>query len=163
MSQVKRRACELDPDDADLHRRRCCLVRAAGVRSVEGGCRGASVLASAGLAVWRPQAVVVGATMPLTSRPSHHEREPGVLAAGYELALFDGLNRFYVRDDEPELRERLAVPANYIPYRWAVRLGCRFRDLACPSRVPVGRGGSRVGDGRSTGRLFRSGLGGLCR
>ncbi|MEU8117073.1 hypothetical protein AB0C21_00005, partial [Spirillospora sp. NPDC049024] len=31
-------------------------------------------------------------------------------------------NRFYARDDEPELRERLSVPANvldnYIPYRW---------------------------------------------
>lgn len=87
----------------------------------------ASVLASADLAVWRPRAIVIEATVPLTSRPSHHEWEPGVLAAGYELALFDGLNRFYARDDEPELRERLSVPANvldnYIPYRWAVQLG----------------------------------------
>jgi FkbM family methyltransferase len=87
----------------------------------------ASVLASANLAEWRPRAIVAEATVPLTSRPSHREWEPTVLAAGYELALFDGLNRFYARDDEPELRERLAVPANvldnYIPYRWAVRLG----------------------------------------
>lgn len=67
------------------------------------------------------------ATVPLISRPSHHEWEPGVLAAGYRVALFDGLNRFYVRDDEPELGERLAVPANvldnYIPYACAVRAG----------------------------------------
>ncbi|GGT62748.1 FkbM family methyltransferase [Actinomadura citrea] len=87
----------------------------------------ASVLNSADLAAWRPQAIVIEATVPLTSRPSHNEWEPGVLAAGYEFALFDGLNRFYARDDEPELRERLSVPANvldnYIPYRWAVRLG----------------------------------------
>jgi FkbM family methyltransferase len=87
----------------------------------------ASVLASADLAAWRPRAIVIEATVPLTSYPSHHEWEPRVLAAGYELALFDGLNRFYARDDEPELRERLSVPANvldnYIPYRWAVQLG----------------------------------------
>lgn len=50
--------------------------------------------------------------MPLTTQPSHQEREPHILAAGYGLALFDGLNRFYAREDEPALRERLAVPAN---------------------------------------------------
>ena len=87
----------------------------------------AAVLRSADLRAWRPRAIVVEATVPLTARPSHHEWEPGVLASGYELALFDGLNRFYVRDDEPGLRERLAVPANvldnYIPYACAVRAG----------------------------------------
>lgn len=82
----------------------------------------ASVLASVDLAAWRPRAIVIEATVPLTSRPSHNEWEPDVLAAGCELALFDGLNRFYARDDEPELRERFSTPANYIPYRWAERL-----------------------------------------
>lgn len=87
----------------------------------------AAVLRSADLRAWRPRAIVVEATVPLTALPSHQEWEPGVLAAGYGLALFDGLNRFYVRDDEPALRERLAVPANvldnYIPYACAVRAG----------------------------------------
>lgn len=87
----------------------------------------AAVLRSADLAAWRPRAIVVEATVPLTSRPSHHEWEPGVLDAGYDLALFDGLNRFYARRDEPGLRERLSVPANvlddYIPYACAVRAG----------------------------------------
>ncbi|GAA0565312.1 FkbM family methyltransferase [Actinomadura livida] len=87
----------------------------------------AAVLRSADLREWRPRAIVVEATVPLTPRPSHHEWEPAVLASGYGLALFDGLNRFYVRDDEPRLRERLAVPANvldnYIPYACAVRAG----------------------------------------
>lgn len=72
----------------------------------------AAVLASADLAYWRLRAVVVEATVPLTSRPSHQEWEPGVLAAGYELALFDGLNRFYVRSGEGVLRERMSVPAD---------------------------------------------------
>lgn len=79
----------------------------------------AAVLTSADLARWRPRAIVVEATVPLTTRPSHQAWEPMVLAAGYELALFDGLNRFYARSDEPALRASLSVPAcasdNYIP------------------------------------------------
>ncbi|GGU39834.1 FkbM family methyltransferase [Actinomadura livida] len=87
----------------------------------------AAVLRSADLQVWRPRVIVVEATFPLSSRPSHQEWEPLVLAAGHELALFDGLNRFYARDDEPGLGERLAVPANVldncIPYACARRAG----------------------------------------
>ncbi|TDC68471.1 FkbM family methyltransferase [Actinomadura sp. GC306] len=91
----------------------------------------AAVLRSADLQVWRPRVLVVEATFPLSSRPSHQEWEPLVLAAGYELALFDGLNRFYARDDELGLGERLAVPANvldnYIPYACARRAGYQGR------------------------------------
>ncbi|MFG2091596.1 FkbM family methyltransferase [Spirillospora sp. NPDC048824] len=87
----------------------------------------AAVLRSADLRAWRPRVIVVEATVPLTTRPSHHEWEPHVLGAGYRLALFDGLNRFYARDDEADLHERLAVPANvldnYIPYACARRAG----------------------------------------
>ncbi|WP_018654347.1 FkbM family methyltransferase [Actinomadura flavalba] len=87
----------------------------------------ASVLAGADLAFWRPRAVVVEATVPLSTEPSHEAWEPALLRAGYDLALFDGLNRFYARADEPALRARLAVPANvldrYIPYACAVRAG----------------------------------------
>ncbi len=36
--------------------------------------------------------IVVEAAVPLTSQANHHGWEPGVLAVGYELALFDGLN-----------------------------------------------------------------------
>ncbi|TDB80986.1 FkbM family methyltransferase [Actinomadura sp. KC216] len=87
----------------------------------------AAVLRSADLRAWRPRAIVVEATVPLTARPSHQKWEPHVLEAGYRLALFDGLNRFYARNDEPKLHERLAVPANvldnYIPYACARRAG----------------------------------------
>jgi hypothetical protein len=87
----------------------------------------AAVLGSADLRVWRPRVIVVEATVPLTTQPSHQKWEPYVLGAGYRLALFDGLNRFYARDNELDLRERLAVPANvldnYIPYACARRAG----------------------------------------
>lgn len=71
----------------------------------------AQVLASADLAWWRPRALVVEATVPKTRISSHQAWEPGVLAAGYVLAQFDGVNRFYARHDEPLLLERLAVSA----------------------------------------------------
>ena len=87
----------------------------------------ADVLASVDLEVWRPRVIVVEATVPLTSQPSHQHWEPRLLMAGYRLALFDGLNRFYARSDEEQLLERLSVPANvldnYIPWRCAVRAG----------------------------------------
>jgi FkbM family methyltransferase len=98
----------------------------------------ASVLASVDLEKWRPRAIVVEATVPLTSRPSHQEWEPGVLAVGYELALFDGLNRFYARHDEPQLLGRLSVPANvldrYIPFNCAVRAGL---EQETPSEIEL--------------------------
>jgi FkbM family methyltransferase len=77
---------------------------------VEG--REAGVLASADLTYWRPRALVVEATVPLSDEPSHHAWEPMVLAAGYRLAQFDGLNRFYAYKDEPELLRALSVPAS---------------------------------------------------
>jgi FkbM family methyltransferase len=80
------------------------------------------VLASFDLTKWKPRVLVIEATVPGTPVPSHHEWEPEVLAAGYRLALFDGLNRFYARNDELALWERLSVPANvfdrWISARW---------------------------------------------
>lgn len=92
---------------------------------VEG--REAAVLTSADLRVWRPRVVVVEATVPNTTRPSQDAWEPGLMAAGYAMALFDGINRFYVRRDEKELAVRLSAPANeldrWIPASWAELLG----------------------------------------
>lgn len=86
----------------------------------------ASVLASADLRKWRPRTVVVEARLPNTTIPSHVEWEPALVECGYTLALFDGLNRFYARADEPELAAALSVPANvtdrFIP-AYAVSLG----------------------------------------
>lgn len=87
----------------------------------------ADVLASADLRRWRPRAVVVEATVPLSSAPSHAEWEPSLLDAGYVLCLFDGLNRWYGREDESALCAARSVPANtldrWIPVAWAEQLG----------------------------------------
>ena len=85
------------------------------------------VLASVDLRQWRPRSVVVEATVPLTAEPSHEQWEPRLLAAGYVLTLFDGLNRWYAHKDEYELQAALSVPANtldrWIPVAWAEQLG----------------------------------------
>ena len=54
---------------------------------------------------WRPRAIVVESTWPETTIPSHEDWEPFLLEHGYLFAAFNGVNRFYLRDD---LRDRLA-------------------------------------------------------
>jgi FkbM family methyltransferase len=81
----------------------------------------ADVLAGADLERFRPRILVVEATAPGTPKATHEAWEAEVLAAAYEFALFDGLNRFYVRSEDRELASVVGVPANtfddYVPFR----------------------------------------------
>lgn len=61
---------------------------------------------------FRPRIVVIEATLPCSPEPSHHEWEPFLLEQGYLFVYFDGLNRFYVREEEPQLTSHFAVPVN---------------------------------------------------
>jgi FkbM family methyltransferase len=63
---------------------------------------------------WRPRVLVVEATVPLTTIPSHHEWEPILLDHGYLFGAFNGVNRFYVREDLRDLLDRLATPVNIL-------------------------------------------------
>lgn len=69
------------------------------------------VLRSVDLRRWRPWVLVVEATEPNSTVPTHEEWEPLVLDAGYTFTLFDGLSRFYVSPEHPELRDALSYPA----------------------------------------------------
>jgi FkbM family methyltransferase len=77
----------------------------------------AEVIKGAELARTRPWVLVIEATRPNTSEDSSTGWEPAVLAAGYAMTLFDGLNRFYVRADLSEVQRLLSVPANVFD-RW---------------------------------------------
>lgn len=81
------------------------------------------VLAGADWTRWRPRVVVVEATEPGVTIPTHQAWEAVILDAGYVFATFDGLNRFYVREEEKDLCAALATPANifddYIPYQYS--------------------------------------------
>ena len=81
------------------------------------------VLAGADWSSFRPRVVVMEATVPKSDEPAHEAWEPMLFEVGYQLAMFDGLNRFYAHADEPALLHALATPANvfddFVPYAWA--------------------------------------------
>ncbi|MBU0753031.1 MAG: FkbM family methyltransferase [Gammaproteobacteria bacterium] len=64
----------------------------------------------------RPWIVVVEALDPIDLRSTHEQWEPLLDTAGYDFALFDGLNRFYYDRHRPELKDRLAAPANVLDH-----------------------------------------------
>lgn len=69
------------------------------------------VLSSLDFTRHRPWVVVVEATKPLTTEPSHESWEPLLLEADYQFCLFDGLSRFYVAAERAELASKLSYPA----------------------------------------------------
>jgi FkbM family methyltransferase len=74
----------------------------------------AAVLGSADLRRHRPRVVLVEAVN-AAGLPTHAAWEPALLGAGYVFGLFDGLNRFYCREeDAAALLPRLAAPANVL-------------------------------------------------
>jgi FkbM family methyltransferase len=86
----------------------------------------AEVIRSGDWAASRPRVVVVEATAPRTTTPTHEAWEPVLLAAGYRCTLFDGLNRFYAQADDDQALACLSVAANvtddYVPYPHASRV-----------------------------------------
>jgi FkbM family methyltransferase len=89
----------------------------------------------------RPRALVVEATRPAMPLPAweHPEAigtwgrwEPEVLTAGYVLAYFDGLNRFYLRQEDAGLSRRLVLPPgiyDYIEYPAIVQLRATVEEI----------------------------------
>jgi FkbM family methyltransferase len=74
----------------------------------------AEVLGSGDWDRHRPRVVLVEAVDD-GGRPTHEAWEPSLLAHRYRFALFDGLNRFYVREEDAErLLPRLVAPANVL-------------------------------------------------
>jgi len=80
----------------------------------------AEALAGFDMERFRPRLLVIEASVPNRPEPSHGAWEPLVLAHRYRLALFDGLNRFYVSEESDVDFEKLTVPANvfddFVPY-----------------------------------------------
>lgn len=72
---------------------------------------------------FRPRVLVIEATLPLSQTTSHDKWEAFILERGYIFAYFDGLNRFYVRQEESDLLKNFSCPPNvfdsFIPYSTA--------------------------------------------
>ena len=60
----------------------------------------------------RPRVLVIECFVHGSSKSSHEEWESPLLAAGYRHASSDGVNRFYAREEEPELLDRLRTPVD---------------------------------------------------
>ncbi len=74
-----------------------------------------AVLSGLDLHFWRPWVIVVEATKPQTTEPSHEGWEPLLFDAGYRFGLFDGLSRFYLAQERwAERGDRLRAPANVL-------------------------------------------------
>ncbi len=71
---------------------------------------------------FRPRVVVVESTQPATTIPTHDQWEDVLLDADYVFAAFDGLNRYYLRQEDAHLAPALATPVNvtddYVPYEY---------------------------------------------
>ena len=116
----------------------------------------AAVIRGTPLDSWRPRVLVVEATLPLTTTPSHQDWEPILLAQGYLFAAFNGVNRFYLREDLRDRLDRLATPVHvlddFVPHKVMVqheRAADLQRQLACvqdrmASSEPTGRPPDRL-------------------
>ncbi|MDM0033319.1 FkbM family methyltransferase [Variovorax sp. J22P271] len=60
----------------------------------------------------RPWIILIEATVPMSTELRYQGSEDILLAAGYEFVYFDGLNRFYVAAEHPELKSAFATPPN---------------------------------------------------
>lgn len=65
-----------------------------------------AVLAGLDLNRFRPRVIVVEAVRPLTDTACHEEWEPKLTGMSYQFAMFDGVNRYYVRHEERQLVEK---------------------------------------------------------
>lgn len=92
----------------------------------------ADVLAGLDLSVWRPWVLVIEATKPMSTIQNYHDWEPAVVSEGYTFTLFDGLNRYYVADEFPELFASASFPVCIFdhPYR-----STHHDDSAAPAAV----------------------------
>lgn len=64
----------------------------------------AGVIKSWGSSKVRPWIVVVESTFPLSTKKSHEGWQSYLGKLGYKFVYFDGLNRFYVSEEHPELK-----------------------------------------------------------
>lgn len=94
------------------------------------------VLLGANLKQHQPWVLVIEATKPNSPIDASFEWEPLVLEAGYELVLFDGLNKFYVRQDLSEVKALLKFPANVFD-KWQSSQSISAVDYAVSLRATV--------------------------
>ena len=82
------------------------------------------VLEGADWKSYRPRVVVIEATMPASPEPNWGGWEPFLLSQKYRFVFFDGLNRYYLAEEETALAAHFEAPVN--PFDKAIQLS-RYR------------------------------------
>ncbi len=72
------------------------------------------VLRGIDLSEFNPRILVIKAIRPNSTELNYKHWEDRVLSSGYVCALYDGLNHFYVKENNSDLLKLLAVPANVL-------------------------------------------------
>lgn len=72
----------------------------------------AAALQGLDLQRFRPWLIVLESTLPGVPTPSFKQWEPILLAADYEFAYFDAVNRFYVAKEHAALKAHFSLPPN---------------------------------------------------
>ncbi|MCB1618143.1 MAG: FkbM family methyltransferase [Pseudomonadales bacterium] len=70
------------------------------------------VIRSGDWRLYRPRVVLVESVIPNSPVASFSEWEPALLENGYVFVYFDGLNRFYLREEDLHFREAFYAPPN---------------------------------------------------
>ncbi len=94
---------------------------------VEGSER--DVLVGADWDRWRPRVITIEAVVPESSQRREAEFDDVLRTAEYEHVLFDGLNSFYIRQEEPSLGELLGAAANINDHFVTAQLQQKLLDL----------------------------------
>lgn len=96
------------------------------------------VLEGADLRRFRPRVIVIEATRPNTTEPTHDRWEHLIVEHDYQFAVFDGLNRYYVRREDERLVPIVALAPNifddFTPYRYQREID-ELRGRFLPRRV----------------------------
>lgn len=88
-----------------------------------------AVLRGVDLMAVRPRVLIIEATLPHTTAPSHQSWEPVVLKQDYLFVCFDGINRWYVPKEEAALAEVLAPPVTVLDDYEPRQVGSIREDL----------------------------------
>ncbi|MCA0056070.1 MULTISPECIES: FkbM family methyltransferase [unclassified Mesorhizobium] len=87
-----------------------------------------AVIESWGSSPVRPWIIVVESTIPLTNEENHDEWDPHLKERGYEFVYFDGLNRFYISESHPELKNSFGPGPNYFD-EFVLPVSCKSNML----------------------------------
>jgi FkbM family methyltransferase len=108
-------------------------------------CHEDAVIRGIPLDFWRPKVIVVESVLPLSHAASHRSWEPRLIEHGYLFGTFNGVNRFYLRDDLalklPRLRTPLSVLDRFETYevdslrRRVIELTETLQQIHAASRV----------------------------